>query len=804
MRSFSTLMILAFLTGLMTPLQARADGPTNPSAYEGYTPYQVLAGFYQTFPQQKVYIDPDKTNYLAGEVIWLKAYLVSAKTHMPDSSSTNLYVELISNRDELVDFLILRLDNGFSNGSIQLPDSLKGGSYQLKAYTNWMNNFQKDFIFLREIYVNNPEEPNYITKAEIRQNTRFNETLKSKQEQMQLAFFPEGGHMVTGLENRLAFKAADALGAGQEAKGTLLDDQGREVLVFATSHDGMGAFSFTPQAGVSYIAMVEFGNGQTLSAPLPVPLTQGYLLRVDSEPENIYIQVSANFDPASLNMSSEVVVFGHTRGQVCYVEKGTIINGSFQMEVAPHLFPEGIAHFTLFDANDTPVAERLAFVRRASSAEEGPEVGYEISSGDSLVVVDLLFDPLSNISPSDASYSLSVVEKFGPLPKNGQNIATYLLLSSDFGSTLTDPWYYFAENTPERSQDLDLLMMTHGWRRFVWKDLLAGKEPEILFPELEGLSLAGQVKPVSSSRETGELTVEVSVGYTDDRKILRTKTNTQGYFAFTGLNYEGAFSALLSVEQDLRGRIYKVNLLGNTRETTSFLMTPGTQPHPTLERGPDWQRRNRPGFFSRLFNRPDTGEDMGSPSMFGAPDQVIYMEDLNVHYTNVFDVIRDRVTGLRVINGEITLRGPSSIRLSNEPIFFIDEVQVSANNFLSVSVNEVERIEVLRGPSTAILGSRGANGALLIYTRRAEHQQQFSYEYQLRGYHVTRDFFISRISTEKYINQEVPRTILWVPNIIPDPYGRIRVRIPYPEDPGKLHFRLEGIDRLGQITFLQF
>lgn len=804
MRSNFNLIFLALLLWLISASPARADWPLNPVAGEELTPYQKVTRFHQGFPQQKVYLDTDKKEYLAGEVLWLKAYLVSARNHVPDTTSTNLFVEFISNRNEVVDFMVLKLDKGFGQGHIQLPDSIRGGSYQLKAYTNWMNNFDEDFIFLREIFVHNPDEPNYISRSEIRQNNRFNEDLEEKRDQRQFAFFPEGGHLVAGLENRVAFKATDDLGAGLDAKGVLLDGQGKEVLEFVTVHDGMGVFSFSPQAGVQYSAQVEFSGGKTLSVPVPAALSQGYLLRVDPERDNIHVRVSANFDPASLGLSPEILLVAHTRGQVCFVEQGVLVNGSFQTRAPLDRFPEGIAHFTLFDSNDTPLAERLAFVYQDPSAEDALQVSYQLSASDSLVVADLLFEPGPGISPSEASYSLSVVEKFGPFNADGQNIATYFLLSSDFGSTISNPWYYFAGGTPERRQHLDLLMMTHGWRRFVWKDLLAGKGPEILHQESTGLTLAGQVKPVSSSRETGELNVEISIGENQDRKILKTRTDSQGFFAFTGLDFEGSFTALLSVERDRTGRTFKVELAGSTHQTTAFVPGPATRPQQTTERGPDWKRRDRPGFFSRLVNRPSTGQESEVPSMFGIPDQVIYMEDLKVNYTNVYDILRDRVTGLTIINGQIALRGPSSIMLSSEPIFFVDAVQVSPNYFFQISVNEIERIEVLRGAGTAILGSRGANGAIFIYTQRAEHRNQFSYEYQLMGFHVDRDFFPSMISTQKYLDQEVPRTILWVPSLVPDDSGHVRVRIPYHDDHEKLHFRLEGVDRLGQIMFLQF
>jgi hypothetical protein len=804
MRSIISLFIPFVFAGLLNQREAIAISPGEVPESELQTPALKLAEFSRLFPQQKAYIHTDKSDYFPGEKVWLKAYLVSALTHIPDTSSTNLFVEFINTRNEVVDFIIFRLKGGFSDGFIQLPDSLPGGNYQIKAYTNWMNNFSKDFFFHKNIFVHNLDEKNYITRNEIRRNERFNSTLNQKQENMQFAFFPEGGNLVAGLENRVAFKAADGLGAGQEASGAIFDSRGSKVLDFETIHDGMGVFSFTPASMEKYSAQIVFKNGQKVSNDLPSALSEGYLLRLEQGSDSILVSVTANFDPENFNMPSDISILAHTRGQVVYVEEGKIQNRVFKTSVPVRTFPLGIAHFTLFGPFETPLAERLVFLNLTQAEEDGPSIAFEKNIGDSLVVVDFWFEPGSDLSPSDASYSLSVTEGNDAQDDQDLNIATYLLLSSDFGISVRDPWYYLARNTPQRIKALDLLMMTHGWRRFVWDDLLVGKNPEIKFSEQKGLSIAGQVTPISSARETGELNLEMSVGYAEKRDILRTRTDNLGRFAFTGLDYQDVFSAMINVERDMRGRIYKVELSGSKKITADFRLGFDAREHTTLERGFNWQRRERPGFFQRILKKDNAGQEMKSPSMFGIPDQVIFIEDLRVNYSNVFDILRDRVTGLHIVGGEITLRGPSSFQLSNEPLFFIDDVQVSRFSFLNLPVSELERIEVLRGPSTAILGSRGANGALLIYTRKAIHQQQYSYEYELRGYHVPREFFISRISMSKYADNQIPRTILWAPNIIPDINGRVRVRIPYFNGGEELRIRLEGIDQKGQITFLQF
>ncbi len=804
MRSFFAKNLSFFFFWLTTFFIAVAFVPICAATTDFSTPYRKLLEFSRQFPQQKAYLHTDKADYLAGEKIWIKAYLVSARSHVPDTTSTNLYVELINTRNQVVEFLIMHLNNGFSAGSIQLPDSLAGGNYQLKAYTNWMKNFSKDFIFTKDLFVHNTAEANYVSRAEIRHNTRFNSFLEQKEAAMQFAFFPEGGNLVAGLENRVAFKAADGHGKGQQARGTLHDAGGNQILEFQTVHDGMGLFSYKPNQGGTYTAKIVFDEGTQLSLQLPPVQSQGYMLRVDPGPEVIRVRVEANFDPTLLNIPAEVFIMAHTRGQVGFIEKGRLSESVFQTNISNGQFPEGVTHITLFGPDEKPLAERLVFINFLPSNEEHHYVAWEKRELDEMVEVDFWFNPPNALAPEGSSFSLAVTENFENSRFDPLNIASFLLLTSDFGATVYEPLFYFIDNSPVRLQALDLLMLTHGWRRFNWDDLLAGTMPEIRFREAKGLAISGKVTPVSSARETGELNIEMSVGLPEKRDILRTKTDREGNFAFTGLKYNDYFSALIMVERDQRGRIYQVELFERTRE--SALFNPGfkTRPHGVVQRSPDWKPRERPSFLRSFFNRPGALQETKSTSMYGMPDQTIYLEDIRVNYSNVFDLIRDKVVGLSIINGEITLRGPTSLRLSNEPLFFIDEVMVNRFHFLNTPISDVERIEVLRGANTAILGSRGANGAMFIYTRRAMHQQQYSYEYQLRGYHQPDEFFISRINVQKYIENQIPRTIFWAPFIVPDQNGRLRVRIPYPDNADRLKFRLEGVDSYGQVTFVYF
>jgi TonB-linked SusC/RagA family outer membrane protein len=114
------------------------------------------------------------------------------------------------------------------------------------------------------------------------------------------------------------------------------------------------------------------------------------------------------------------------------------------------------------------------------------------------------------------------------------------------------------------------------------------------------------------------------------------------------------------------------------------------------------------------------------------------IESAPVH--NISDVLNSRVPGVMVLSGtqtgtgsRIRIRGVSSISLANDPFYVIDGIRLSANigsiSFTSggsnpgrlndLSPDEIENIEIVKGPSAATLyGTDAANGVVVITTKR--------------------------------------------------------------------------------------
>ena len=86
-------------------------------------------------------------------------------------------------------------------------------------------------------------------------------------------------------------------------------------------------------------------------------------------------------------------------------------------------------------------------------------------------------------------------------------------------------------------------------------------------------------------------------------------------------------------------------------------------------------------------------------------------------YSDIYEYLKGRVAGLVVNGTSISIRGVSSILGSNEPLILVDGMETS--DISSLSPDMVERVDVLKdASSTAMYGSRGANGVIIITTRK--------------------------------------------------------------------------------------
>ena len=167
---------------------------------------EALERFTIVYPQQKAYLHTDKVQYTGGDIMRVKAYLVNGMNHLPDTLSTNLYVELISPYETRVEIKRFRMYRGFGFGDFVLSDTLPEGLYQIRAYTNWMQNFSEDYFFEKNFQVVNPAYGMLISPREAKENQKEIDQRDKLDADIDIQFMPEGGSLVEGLESVVGFK----------------------------------------------------------------------------------------------------------------------------------------------------------------------------------------------------------------------------------------------------------------------------------------------------------------------------------------------------------------------------------------------------------------------------------------------------------------------------------------------------------------------------------------------------------------------------------------------------------------------
>ena len=189
--------------------------------------------------QEKVYVHLDRTYYAAGETAWLKAYVEDAPSRETAAASRFLYVELLEPESgtALLRTKIKQGPDGLA-GHLDLPDTLHSGNYLLRAYTRWQLDGPESALFHVPVKI-------FGAEGELPEP-------EGEGGEPDVTFYPEGGRCYAGQVAIIGFKAMGPDGAGLELSGTVRNDLGKMVAVARTSHEGMGVFGFTPEAGRSY------------------------------------------------------------------------------------------------------------------------------------------------------------------------------------------------------------------------------------------------------------------------------------------------------------------------------------------------------------------------------------------------------------------------------------------------------------------------------------------------------------------------------------------------------------------------
>jgi len=791
-------LILSALLGITLTFAAYAQ--THPVG-KAEMPVKALNQFVAGYAQHKLFLHLDREEYVAGETIWLKSYLVDAATHEPLYGRQRINIELVNVQNDVVRVAFIKTENGFANGYIELPDSLPPGNYLVRAYTDWMKNFDENLFFHQEIFVHSSNKTLISNQRLQRYNRRFNQKLDELAGRMYFEFFPEGGRLVAGMENRVAFRANDGKGQGVVVQGRVFSAGGTEITTFQSNQAGMGVFNFEPLPNVEYFARVRFENGSEKRLNIPKASLEGYQLRADLTDENLVVHVMRNFDLASPTLSPEVMLLVQTRAKVFFATGGDLVDRKLTVSVPIEVLPTGICQVVLFDGNNMPLAERLVFVNHHDVNEISIEVFEVAKQPPSGFEINVNLD-FGILAAGTGGFSMAVTTKTDdtPLETLTSNIASNLLLTSDLKDRINNPLYFLGGRTPEQRKAMDLIMMTNSWGRFHWNDLVRNKFPEINFQPTENLTFSGRIFTPDTRPVGSELEVRMFKKGARPSELAAV-TDREGYFTFENLSFTGILPVELSAQAFPEARRSEIRLFGMTPEKVTFPISSDTRPHPV--HGLVRKRIRTPLVDVRSLSVQRTSHDRPNVApRLATPDQVIYVTEEIMHrFRTVFDVLRTKVSGLNMSGGRVLLRGPTSIRGSSEPMFGLDGAFTSRDHLFNIRTADVERIEIFKSASASIFGVRGASGVIMVHSRTGIKDAPLRANYQIMGFLPQKAFSKAINGSPKTPGLAPEQTLLWTTEVIPDKQGTATLWLRFDHRPENIRIIIQGIDQAGNLFF---
>lgn len=813
------------------------------------------------FPQEKIYVQTDKSNYLVGDTIWFRAFLVDACMHTLSTLSNFVYADLLDPHNRLVDRIKIIKENGIFQGYLDLPEDLHSGDYRLCVYTRYMYKEQKEYLFQKKLTIDNYISMRYSVesvfksgdkKGELIADLHFKEFNNGKsiipdkvefyekedkvrqvptvqdghfvfkledtppenmlhfqytiggrtqgqyiyipasKKDYDVSFFPEGGELPGGTQSRIAFKALNTDGLGEDIRGVVLNSLGDTVVKeFRSLHLGMGIIRFFYDPSLSYYMVCWNRQGLKKEYTLPSVTPNACTLSAYWRKDNLYISINKD----SRNTTNKPLYLTILcRGKILYSKRWEKYwEDGNSLRFSQRSFPTGVLQLLLTDENNLPLSERLVFsLNKGEKTVVNFQTNKKYYSSREQVKAKIEVLDQQNI-PLSTTLSVSVTDPNVVRMDTGMNILSTLLLTSELKGYIESPAYYFSGDYAEKQEELDALLLTQGWSRYKIAEVLQGKagipgsSPET-FQQIKGMLYQG----ISQNKPAPNYPVRLFA--TASEKFVESETQENGSFCFDNILFadgtifvvqgstpKGKSQVLLEVEKDSLGITVNPFPLAVREPKREWIQAETEKKIQILSQG-DIARtyqlgevevtasriKKRPFFYmskspySSEFNKSISGKDLINRYHPGS-----VMEMLQ-HLTGV-SIWRDGPTVYPYIPSE----NPFNAIPPPRAYLLMDNVPIDANELNALMPQYIAEMEVVKGGRIATMGANGVAGAILITTSMLPVDQKVVSPTNIQtiapiGYQVIKEFYSPKYEAKEqknYSQRDNRSTLYWSPDV---------------------------------------
>ncbi|WP_259069795.1 carboxypeptidase regulatory-like domain-containing protein [Mucilaginibacter sp. X4EP1] len=650
--------------------------------------------------------------------------------------------------------------------------------------------------------------------------------LKSVSAPDDIQFFPEGGQLINSLTSKVAFKAVGANGLGIDVKGTITDNTNNVAAEFTSTHLGMGAFVFKPEDGKTYTTKVTFADGTTASPDLPKIESGGISLNLEnSDPDNLKLRIQADVSFLKEYLGKTFFILAKSNGIICFAAKTKLQNQVYNASIPKAKFPSGIVQVTLFTEDGDPVSERIAFIRRENDliniAVTGDKQAYNTRQ-----MVKLNVTANNNNQPAQGVFSMSVLDDSKvPFDENAETtILNNLLLTSDIKGYIEQPNYYFNHPDAKALADLDVLLLTQGYRRFSYDGIMNDKYPVLHYLPETSMSITGTLR-ASNGIPVNKGNVHLYIA--DKNYSANTITDIDGKFAFNDLTFSDSSKVNLSARNNVHSSDMVLSVDGEMSQKVSINFdSPGEilnidSALSAYLKNSKVQYNNTTVLKEVVIRdtkivKTVSHKDFGSLASLSADADHTVPGSLFNGCGNVLECLKALANGMTFDNNNFyVMRDYSQGKRTPAALFLRGDI-VDINTLNSINSNEIESVEIFFTDELGLINSAyGTNGAIVINMKKAPETQKITLQelksiipqqnevnFTPKGYARVKTFYLPRYSGPRESQPNKPderSTIYWNPNIITDKNGNATVEYFNSDGRGTYRVIIEGIDKDGNL-----
>ncbi|MGZ3812883.1 MAG: TonB-dependent receptor, partial [Mucilaginibacter sp.] len=554
------------------------------------------------------------------------------------------------------------------------------------------------------------------------------------------------------------------------------------------------------------------------------PLLKGYVLHIDNtDPLFIEVKIQASADLIKENMSGGVNLVAQSGGALLYAAGSKSMKASFTTIVPKSKFPSGIVQFTLFSSSGEPLNERLVFIQNSGQLNLAISAAGDFFKTRGKMKIDLGVKD-DQAKPASGNFSVAVIDetKVPAAETDESTIFSNLLLTSDLKGYIEKPNYYFTAINEQTKEDLDVLMLTQGYRRFEWQQVLNNNAAPVVYQPESGLQITGHLKTLGGKPVPQG---NVSLLCSSQGFFMRdTVADDKGYFAFKNLQFKDSVKFVIQSRKNKNTKNVEIELDSVSTAPISVSRSPGTHYTSTdtvlsayldnSKKVYNEEMKYGIGDHARALKEVQIKEKKILPNSSnmngpGNADQVVLAKDINHNCGDIANCLIGRLTGVffkfdqdKMVYYPCTYEDGKSVLMKIR----VDGISVDAETLNTFPPEIVESVEVLRSARyTSIYGGEGYNGLILINTKKGNFAEAASIRnivsFAPKGYYKARTFYSPQYDDPKTNMQmaDLRSTIYWNPNLVTDKDGCTFFEYFNADTKGRYRVVIEGIDGNGNL-----